>query len=242
MLSQLRVYFSKEKKTYYQIHQLFGFWPVNISLYQLALKHKSIAKEMSNGIKNSNERLEFLGDAILSSVVAEYLFKTFPYKDEGFMSEMRSKMVSKTQLHNLAVKIGIDKLIDANVDKTGKSKVICDAFEALIGAVFLDKGYIFTKKIILQKIMAVYLNIDDLQTQIVNYKSKLIEWAQKERKSIQFQTIEEAGHGNKKQFVVHVLIDNITKGIGQGFSKKSAEQHAAQQAFEEIQPNGHRPI
>lgn len=237
MLNRLLLYFSKEKKIYYQIYHLFGFFPKNISLYQLALRHKSIAEEMPNGIKNSNERLEFLGDAILSSVVAEYLFKTFPYKDEGFMSEMRSKLVSKTQLHNLAVKIGVDKLIDANVDKTGKSKVICDAFEALIGAIFLDRGYLFTKKIIVQEVISVHLNIDDLQTQIVNYKSKIIEWAQKERKGIQFETIEEVGHGNKKQFVVHVLIDNVSKGKGQGYSKKSAEQDAAQQAFEEIQTN-----
>ena len=234
MLKYLLVHFSKEKKLYFQIHQLFGFWPSNIALYKLALKHKSMSQETSNGLKHSNERLEFLGDAVLSAVVAENLYKTYPYKNEGFMSEMRSKMVSKTQLHFLAVKMGVDTLVDANVDKTGKSKVVCDALEALLGAAFLDKGYIFTQKLITQKIISPYLNLDDLQSQIVNYKSKLIEWAQKERKNIQFETIEEIGFGNNKQFVVQVLIDTIAKGKGQGFSKKNAEQLAAQMAFEEL--------
>jgi ribonuclease-3 len=230
----LFVVFSKEKKLYNQIYRLFGFWPGNISLYKLALKHKSMVKEWPDGFRNSNERLEFLGDAILSVVVAEYLFKTFPYKDEGFMSEMRSKIVSKTQLHNIAVKMGVDNMVDANVDKSGKSKVVCDAFEALIGAMFLDKGYAFTQKILIRKVIFLFLNLEELQNQIVNFKSKLIEWAQKERKNIQFETINEVGYGNHKQFVVQVLIDSQPKGTGRDFSKKKAEQLAAQNAFEEL--------
>lgn len=193
-----------------------------------------MVKELPSGFKNSNERLEFLGDAVLSAIVAEYLFKTFPYKDEGFMSEMRSKMVSKAQLHNLAVKMGVDKLVDANVDKSGKSKVVCDAFEALIGAVFLDRGYAFTQKLIIKNVFSSHLNLDDLRSQIVNYKSKLIEWAQKERKNIQFETIDEIGYGNNKQFVVQVVIDNEPQAVGQDYSKKKAEQLAAQKAFEKL--------
>ncbi len=214
---------------------MFGYYPDNISLYRLAFRHKSVAKELSNGIKKSNERLEFLGDAVLDSVVADLLFKKFPYKDEGFLTEMRSKIVSRSQLNNLSHKLGLNKLINSSND----SKNICksmngDAFEAFIGALYLDKGYSFTRKIIINRIINVHLDIDELEIQIVNYKSKLVEWGQKEKKIVDFKVIEEIGEGYKKQFLVKIFVDGEVVESGQDFSIKGAEQIAAEKAFTKL--------
>lgn len=218
------------------LKNLFGYYPNNISLYLLAFRHKSVAKELSNGTKVSNERLEYLGDAILGAVVADLLFKKFPYKDEGFLTEMRSKIVSRSQLNNLSHKLGLDKLIHSSND----SKFVCksmhgDAFEAFIGALYLDKGYQFTKKIIITRIINIHLDLDELETQIVNYKSKLVEWGQKEKKVVDFQVAEEIGDGFKKQFLIQLLIDGKIVESGQDFSIKGAEQIASEKAFAKLQ-------
>ena len=214
---------------------IFGYCPNNISLYRLAFRHKSVAKELSNGVKISNERLEYLGDAILDAVVADLLFKKFPYKDEGFLTEMRSKIVSRSQLNNLSHKLGLNKLIHSSND----SKNICksmngDAFEAFIGALYLDKGYQFARKIIIHRIINVHLDLDELETHIVNFKSKLVEWGQKERKSVDFKVVEEIGEGFKKQFVVTLFIEGKVIESGRDFSIKGAEQLASEKAFKTL--------
>ncbi|MBI9036317.1 MAG: ribonuclease III, partial [Bacteroidales bacterium] len=151
--------------------------------------HKSVAHEL-NGVKISNERLEYLGDAILGAIVADYLFKLFPYKDEGFLTEMRSKIVSRAQLNKLSLKLGLDKLIQSNRESMNHYKSMQgDAFEAFVGALYLDKGYDFTRDILVDNIIRLHYNIDDLQKTEVNFKSRLIEWGQKEKKEVLFKVI-----------------------------------------------------
>ncbi len=200
-------------------------------LYQLASRHKSVAKELYNGIRVSNERLEYLGDAILDAVVADLLFKKFPFKDEGFLTDMRSKIVSKVQLSKLARKLGLNTLIISNTESKAQGKSINgDAFEAFIGAMYLDKGYIFSKKIIINRIINVHLDLDDLVTQTINYKSKLIEWGQKEKKDIDFKVVKEIGEGFKKQYVVSLFVEGKPIESGRDYSIKGAEQMASEKA------------
>ena len=228
----VKVYFSPEKDLFVSIKNIFGFYPENIFLYKLAFRHKSVSQETFNGLKISNERLEYLGDAILSAVVADFLFKKFPFKDEGFLTEMRSKIVSRAQLNNLSKKLGIDKLVYCSKDIKNKFRSMNgDAFEAFIGAIYIDKGYNFTKKLIIHRIINYHLNVDELENTELNYKSKLIEWSQKEKKSVEFVVKKEIGEGYHKQHVVEVFINNASVAVGVDFSIKRAEQNAAEKAF-----------
>lgn len=239
VIKPIRVILSEEKELYSSIKNIFGFYPGNIFLYKLAFRHKSQAKEVANGNKVSNERLEFLGDAILSAVVADHLFKMFPYKGEGFLTEMRSRIVSRSQLNKLSTKLGLDKLIKADQDvKGGFRSMSGDAFEAIIGAIYLDKGYQFTYKVIVEQIIQNHFDLDLLEHNDTNYKSRLIEWAQREKKQIEFVTVQEVGHGYNKQYIVEVLIDKAASGTGRDFSIKSAEQNAAMRALMEMEQNG----
>jgi len=229
------VEFSTEKELKQAIKNILGYKPGNIYLYQLAFLHKSATQETNNGIKINNERLEFLGDAILDAVAADYLFKTFPTKDEGFLTEMRSKIVSRAMLNKLSQKMGIDQFIqlDSTSAATFKS---CkgDAFEALIGALYLDKGYDFTRKIILDRIISRYFNMDELVNQEVNFKSKIIEWAQREKKHTQFNVVDEIGSGYKKQYIVELEVNGEAIARGQDYSIKGAEQNAAEKSWQKI--------
>jgi len=212
------------------IRNIFGFQPTNLHLYRLAFRHKSVNKDV-NGIKINNERLEYLGDAILGSVIAEYLFKKFPYKGEGFLTEMRSKIVCRANLDKLGRKLGIDRLIESSADTKSTAKSIRgDAFEALIGALYLDKGYNYTYKIIIKRIINIHIDIDALEHLDNNFKSKLIEWAQKERKDVDFRVINEKGEKNKHQYEVEVFVDNNPVSRGIDFSIKGAEKIAAEKA------------
>ncbi len=226
-----RNYFSSDKALIRSIRNIFGFYPKNVSLYKLAFLHKSVAIEQ-NGHKVSNERMEYLGDAVLSSIVADYLFKKFPYKEEGFLTEMRSKLVSREQLNKLSRRIGLDKFIQSNQDsKSFYRSMEGDAFEAFIGALYMDRGYNFTKKIVVNRIINVYFDIDELEKLEVNFKSKLIEWSQKERKTVEFNMIAEIGVGSSKQYIVEVRINQNLFGTGQDFSIKGAEKIAAEKAY-----------
>lgn len=233
-LKFIQNYFSENKYLFYSIRNIFGFFPENIFLYKLALRHKSVSKEI-HGIKLSNERLEYLGDAVLNLIVADYVFKTYPYKDEGFLTEMRSRIVSRDQLNKLGQKLGIDKLILSTTDSINQCKSISgNALEALIGAMYIDKKYSFTKKIIIEHIINVHLDIDELAKQDANYKSLLIEWGQKEKKQIEFIVIKEIGEGYKKQYLIEIKIDNHSMATAQDFSIKGAEKLAAEKAYQMI--------
>lgn len=207
-----------------------GFRPKNISLYELAFRHRSVAKEIRDGVKDSNERLEFLGDAVLGAIVANYLFSKFPFKDEGFLTELRSKMVSRVYLNKLALKIGIDKLVQYDESNRLYKSICGDTFEALIGAIYLDKGFDFTEKVVLNRIIRFHVDIDELEKQELNFKSKVINWAQRNRKSISFDAREDNSDERQRLYHVTVYIDDEAMGTGTGFSKKSAEQSASESA------------
>lgn len=227
----VKAYFSADKKLSQSIKNIFGFYPGNIFLYKLAFRHKSAAREIIKGVKVSNERLEYLGDAVLSSAVADFLFKKFPYKDEGFLTEMRSKIVSRSQLNKLSKKLGLDRFLESDTDSRALYKSINgDAFEAFIGALYLDKGYNFTRKIIVDRIINVHFDIDELVKQEINFKSKLIEWAQKEKKEIEFRVIDEIGEGYQKQYRVEIIIEDKSVSEAHDYSIKGAEQIAAEKA------------
>lgn len=234
-IKPLRAYFSRDRQLIIGIKNIFGYYPENIFLYKLAFQHRSVAQQSFNGSKVNNERLEYLGDAILGAIVADYLFKMFPFKDEGFLTEMRSKMVSRVQLNKLSQKLGIDSYIQTAVENNNHFRSIKgDAFEALIGAIYLDKGYAFTKRIVIGKIIKYYFDIEDLENTDTNFKSKLIEWSQREKRNVEFVVMAEKGTGYNKQYVVEVLIDKIPSGEGCDFSIKGAEQGAAEKAWNTI--------
>jgi ribonuclease-3 len=227
--------FSSDKELKQAIKSILGYKPGNIFLYHLAFLHKSATQETNNGIKINNERLEFLGDAILDAVAADYLFKTFPTRDEGFLTEMRSKIVSRAMLNKLSQKMGIDQLIQLDSSSSGTFRSCKgDAFEALIGAMYLDKGYDFSRKTIIDKIIGRYFNIDELVNQEVNFKSKIIEWVQREKKQSQFNVVDEVGSGYKKQYIVELVVDGEAIARGQDYSIKGAEQNAAEKSWQKI--------
>jgi ribonuclease-3 len=235
LFSPVTVLFSSDKELALSIRNIFGFYPGNIFLYQLAFRHKSASKEVVNGLKMSNERLEYLGDAVLSSIVADYLFKKFPYREEGFLTEMRSKIVSRTQLNKLSKKLGFEKLIESEAFCNNHSKSLFgDAYEAFVGALYLDKGYEFARKIILKRVIEVHFDLDKLENQEINYKSQLIEWSQKEKIPVEFKVVDEIGNGYGKQYVVRLNIDNTNYGEGRDYSIKGAEQLASGKAIERL--------
>ncbi len=228
---------AKDKTLSLSLKNIFGFTPGNIHLYKLAFRHRSAALDLNNNVKISNERLEYLGDAILSAIVADYLFKMFPLKDEGFLTEMRSKMVSRAQLNKLSQKLGLEQFIESHQELYGVNKsMMGDAFEAFIGAIYLDKGYESTRKILLNNIIAHHYDLEELQRTELNYKSRLLEWSQKEKKPVEFRVVSEEGAGHKKQYMVEVLMEGEALCTAVDFSIKGAEQLAAGKAFEIIHP------
>ncbi len=234
--NKLRLYFSADKGLYQSVKNIFGYYPSNIHLYKLAFRHKSATTKKINGIRLNNERLEYLGDAILSAVIADFLFKSFPYKNEGFLTEMRSKIVSRASLNKLSIKLGLHQLIMMGTAPSSKAKSAGgDAFEALIGALYLDKGYNFTKNIIVNRIVNVHFDIEQLIISEISYKSKLNEWAQKEKRNAIFKVEGEIGEKHKKQYIVAVIVDNEIITRSQDYSIKGAENLAAEKAWAILQ-------
>ena len=215
-----------------QIIDMLGIRPGNIQLYRNALSHRSV-KETPD---ENNERLEFLGDAVLSAIVADYLFKRYPYKGEGFLTEMRSKMVNRQQLNDIALKMGLRKLTFYNkFDNALKgSQIFGNTLEALIGAVYLDKGYDKTKTWILKQIIIPHLYLEDLELIDINLKNKLIGWANKNGKTITFDLAEEKLEGNRRIFTMNAVLDGEIFAHGKAGNKKDASQIAAQVAIEKL--------
>jgi len=236
ILNFISLLFDSKKKYNKELIKLLGFIPGNKNLYELAFIHRSASLVLSNGSTVNNERLEFLGDAILDAVVAEYLFSAFPKKDEGFLSKMRSKIVKRNHLNSLAINLGIEKLVVTNAINQNGGKHICgNAFEALIGAVYLDKGYKKTKKFIINKILNEQIDLVELETKETDYKSRIIEWAQKRRTEVSFENQEEYTENDRSPiFISRVIVTNQLIGQGKGSSKKEAEQNAAEEAFANV--------
>jgi ribonuclease III len=215
-----------------QIKNVLGINPGNIFLYTTALSHRSVKE----GADENNERLEYLGDAILSAIVADYLFKKYPYKGEGFLTEMRSKMVNRQQLNDVAIKIGLKKITLYNkFDGSLKgSQIFGNTLEALVGAIYLDKGYRKTQKWVWNHMITPHLYVDDLESIDINLKNKLIGWANKNGKILQFETIEEKLENKRRIFTIAAMLDGEELSVGKGFNKKDASQVAAQLAIEKL--------
>jgi len=236
-LQRIKIYFSTDKEIYQSIKNIFGFYPGNIFLYQLAFRHRSAAKEITDGVKMSNERLEYLGDAILGAIVADYLFKKFPLKDEGFLTDMRSKIVSRSSLNKLSQKLGINNLIQVDADQNKHFRSINgDAFEALVGALFLDKGYNFSKEILIHRVIAVHFDLDELENSEMNHKSTLLEYCQKNKLELEYNVVKELGSGYHKQFEVEVIVNGKKKATARDYSIKGAEKLAAEKAYIKMNP------
>jgi ribonuclease-3 len=232
-----KLYLSPNRKYVKSLKNLLGFVPGNLSLYKLAFRHKSVAQNVKKGVKNSNERLEFLGDAVLGSVVAEVLFKLYPYEDEGFLTELRSKIVNRVNLNQLARKLGFEQLIQYDnrmVNSARQGSLLGDAFEALIGAIYLDKGYDFTRSFLVNHIIKSHIDIHRLEQTETNFKSKLIEWCQRHGKDITFELIGNQDGESNKLFTVQASIDGEIMGQGKEFNKKNAEKLAAERACEAL--------
>ena len=224
--------FSKDKALSEFIHNDFGFYPRNISLYQLAFTHKSAADNTVGNFKLSNERLEYLGDAVLSTVVADYLFRLFPTKSEGFLTEMRSKIVSRASLNKLSQKLCFEEVIHYSHDNHSSYKSMGgNAFEAFVGALYLDRGYDFTKHILLDRIIKIHIDLEQLEQTDVNFKSKLLEWSQKEKHHLVFKLIEDRNNGHNKLYHVVVVIDDKEYATGADYSIKGAEQLSAEKTW-----------
>lgn len=223
----------KDRQFSEAITTLVGSPPFNLDLFKLASLHSSVGKVSKEGFKESNERLEFLGDAILSMVIAEYLFKKFPFENEGFLTEIRSRIVKRDTLNKLARKLGIPNLVELH-DKNQKkgNSIYGNALEAVIGAVYLDRGYAFCKQFILNRIVDQHLNLKNIIHTDSNYKSKIIEWAQKENKEVIFESVSLSDEEAMNKFEVMLSIDGAQVSTGTGSSKKRAEQQAALRACE----------
>ncbi|MBC6368579.1 ribonuclease III [Algoriphagus sp. AK58] len=211
-----------------------GRKPLNLSLYRLALTPAGLGEETQKGFRISNERLEFLGDAVLGAVIAEHLFKKYPYRDEGFLTETRSKLVNRETLNDIGIKIGLKKTLELVIDSrqfTGNKSLYGDILEAFLGAVYLDRGYHFSKKLILQRIL-IHMDLEGMISTVSNYKSKIIEWSQKESKQVEYKVIQIHGNQRYKEFVVELVINGDSIAQGKGATKKKAEQEASKNACE----------
>jgi ribonuclease-3 len=228
--------FSKHKLLYRKIRSIAGFPPTRISCYFQALRHHSVSTTIhENGSRNSNERLEYLGDSVLNTVIAEMLFNRYPYKSEGFLTEMRSKIVSRESLNEIALKIGLNNIVEFDKRAIGlntKNSIFGNALEAFIGAIFLDQGF-HTAKIFIKQKLVTHIDIDKLQNTETNFKGRLIEWAQKSNKVIEFDSEENASQ-RQKIYKIRVLIDRVLMGEAEHISKKKAEQMASQKACETL--------
>ncbi|MFV0554967.1 MAG: ribonuclease III [Mangrovibacterium sp.] len=231
--------FSPERKEFYFfLKNLFGCKPKNMDLYETAMTHKSSSKRDSQGKAVNNERLEYLGDAILGSIVAEFLYNRFPVQDEGFLTQMRSKLVNRSILTQLTQDIGLDIFIQSKINhKNTNSHIYGDAFEAIIGALYLDQGYRKTKQFIIKRLIPAHIDLKEVAESNDNYKSLLIEWAQKNKKELQFNTNEmpPLPNGAPAGFAASVMASGERLGKGRGASKKEAQQEAAKAAMEKIE-------
>lgn len=234
-------YTPAEKKLVLAIKAIVGKSPTNLKLYSLATLHSSSSNKDNKGFRPSNERLEYLGDAILGAIVADYLFKKYPFKDEGFLTEIRSRIVNRESLNDLGRRLGLNVIIQIDSKKKGMythKSLYGDALEALVGAVYLDKGFKFTRKFVIRKLIEPNFNIEELIRINTNYKSQLIEWAQKLAKEIRFDSTEIKSDSKYREFEVKILVDEEVLSEGHGPNKKKAEQSASRKLLESLNLNG----
>ena len=238
LLSVLTPLSAQDKEFKQKLKNILGFNPSNIALYKQAFRHSSSSNEITEHFQ-SNERLEFLGDAILGAVVAEYLFKLFPKKDEGFLTQMRSRIVNGQNLFMLSKKFGFDVLLNSRLTKKEKvgSSAYGDVFESFIGAVFMDKGFEVTRKFILNNIIKTHLDINELLLNDTDYKSQFQVLMQRQKKQFEYTIVKEEHNGKEKLYSIQLSIDGVEQAVFEHKSKKVAEQKVAQLVLEKLAKN-----
>lgn len=222
-----------------RLKKILGFKPGNLELYEIAFIHRSATFILSDGKKVNNERLEYLGDAVLDAILSDYLFEKFPEANEGFLTKIRSRIVNRDVLNQLALSMGFNKILVSRINSTHLTKNLYgDAFEALIGSVFLDKGFKKTKNVFIKNVLNKYLDLDQIVKTDTDYKSLVFEWVQKNKSNLIFTYNEEYDFNLKKSVFSTILsIDKEEYGVGHGSSKKEAEQEAASQAWKRLKDN-----
>ena len=235
-IDKIRLLFHKDRKSYLCFYKILGFYPRNIQVYQQALLHKSTSLRSEKGRPLNNERLEFLGDAILDAIVGDIVYRHFEGKREGFLTNTRSKIVQRETLNKLAVDIGLDKLVKSSTRSSShNSYMYGNAFEAFIGAIYIDQGYDRCKQFMEKKIFKSYIDLDKMSRKEVNFKSKLIEWSQKNKLEVSFELIEQLlDKDYNPMFHTEVRILGLSAGKGTGYSKKESQQNAAQMALKKL--------
>ena len=237
MLYLFRLLFSKDRYYYKVVNRLFGIHANNIELYKLALIHKSASIEIADGIQINNERLEFLGDAVIESIVSDMIYIEFPYENEGFLTQLRSKIVSRQSLNEISDMMGLSTHIicQSNLPQSRKH-LSGDAFEAMVGAIYLDKGYNYTNRLLIDRIFATHLDLHSVNETERDFKSRLIEWCQKRHKKAIINTSQTADFSEQHpQFKCEISIGDKVASYGIGDSKKEAEQRASKNALEKLQ-------
>ena len=236
LIDRIRLLFRKDKESYLCFYRMLGFYPRDIRIYEQALLHKSSSVKSDKGRLLNNERLEFLGDAILDAVVDDIVYQKFEGKREGFLTNTRSKIVSRESLNHVAEQIGLVKLIKFNTRQSAHNSYMGgNAFEALVGAIYLDRGYEYCKYFMEHRIIGQYLNLEKLSRKEVNFKSKLIEWTQKNKVVIAFELVSQTlDEFNSPVFETEILIEGIHACKGKGYSKKESQQIAAHETLNKI--------
>ena len=236
LIDRIRLLFRKDKESYVCFYRMLGFYPHDIRYYEQALLHRSSSVKSDQGRLLNNERLEFLGDAILDAVVGDIVYQKFEGKREGFLTNTRSKIVSRESLNHVAEQIGLSKLIKFSIRHASHNSYMGgNAFEALIGAIYLDRGYAYCQDFMEHRIIGPYINLNKISRKEVNFKSKFIEWAQKNKVEISFDLISQTlDEFNSPVFVSEILIEGIHACKGKGYSKKESQQVAAHETLNKI--------
>lgn len=236
IIDTLRLPFRKERELFSSLYGILGFYPHNIEYYHTALTHRSASVKGYKGKPINNERLEFLGDAILDAIVADIVYRHFPNRREGFLTNTRSKIVQRESLGKLAVEMGLDKLIiSISRNRSHNSYMAGNAFEALIGAVYLDRGYGYCMKFVKKRILDKIINIDKVALKDENYKSRILEWCQKGKVDIEFRLNDEGQDSQGSPFFTYsVLLEGVECGKAGGYSKRESQQKAAKMAYSKL--------
>lgn len=236
IIDRIKLPFRKDKELYSSLYHIIGFYPHDISYYKLALMHKSLFRRNAKGKPVNNERLEFLGDAILDAAVGDIVYRHFPGKREGFLTNTRSKLVQRETLNRLAQEMGISKLVLSNGRSASHNSYMGgNAFEALVGAIYLDRGYNACMKFMRNRILAQMINIDKVAYKEVNFKSRLIEWSQKNRVRINFDILtQEKDNQGSPVFKYRIMLEGVEGCSGEGYSKKESQQIAAKRTLEKL--------
>ncbi|MEL7121516.1 MAG: ribonuclease III [Bacteroidota bacterium] len=224
-------YLSSDKQFARKLTPLLGFVPANLNIFILAFSHKSTSNAEKAYAMQNNERLEYLGDAVLGTIIAEYLFKKYPNRDEGFLTKMRSKIVQRKSLNKIGDKMGLDVLLSEYNHMRLSRSMLGNAVEALVGAVYLEAGYTKTRNFVIRKILKNYVDVHELETLDENYKSRLLEWCQKNGQSVSYKLLARYKFEKRDRFKVAVVVNGQKMGTADDFNKKSAEQTASEKAM-----------